>query len=57
MRTGQDTGRIRPEVDVDSEVDALITLADGLTVQVLLGRHTPESALAALRRRTAALRT
>jgi AcrR family transcriptional regulator len=56
LRTGQENGQIRPEVDAESETDALITLADGLTVQVLLGRHTPESALAALHRRTAGLR-
>lgn len=57
LRTGQESGQIRPEVDAESEADALITLADGLTVQVLLGRQTPESALAALHRRTAGLRT
>ncbi|SHF91006.1 TetR/AcrR family transcriptional regulator [Streptoalloteichus hindustanus] len=57
LRTGQENGQIRPEVDAESEADALITLADGLTVQVLLGRHSRESALAALHQRTTALRT
>ncbi|RKT52813.1 TetR/AcrR family transcriptional regulator [Saccharothrix australiensis] len=57
LRAGQEGGQIRPEVDAESEADALITLTDGLTVQVLLGRHTPRSALAALRRRTADLWT
>lgn len=57
LRAGQENGQIRPEVDAESEADALITLADGLTVQVLLGRHTPESALASLHQRTAGLRT
>ncbi|MBB5956371.1 AcrR family transcriptional regulator [Saccharothrix tamanrassetensis] len=57
LRAGQQDGRINPEVDATSEADALITLADGLTVQVLLGRHSPDSALAALRRQTAVLWT
>ncbi|MEU4445502.1 TetR/AcrR family transcriptional regulator [Actinosynnema sp. NPDC050801] len=57
LRAGQENGQIRPDVEIESETDALITLADGLTVQVLLGRHTPESALAVLQRRTTGLRT
>ncbi|MEU7528183.1 TetR/AcrR family transcriptional regulator [Saccharothrix sp. NPDC042600] len=56
LRTGRDNGQLNPGLDVESEADALITLTDGLTVQVLLGRHTRASALTTLRRRTATLR-
>nr|BFE98707.1 hypothetical protein GCM10020241_03830 [Streptoalloteichus tenebrarius] len=55
LRTGQESGQIRAEVEPETEAEALIALADGLTVQVLLGRHSPESARAAIRRRTTAL--
>jgi AcrR family transcriptional regulator len=57
LRTGQGNGQVRPEVDVGREADALITLTDGLTVQVLLGRHTPESARAAVHDRIVGLWT
>lgn len=57
LRAGQDHGQVRPDADIEREADALITLTDGLTVQVVLGRHTPESALAALRDRTVSLWT
>ncbi|MFI9384475.1 TetR/AcrR family transcriptional regulator [Kutzneria sp. NPDC052558] len=56
LRTGQDRGEIRPDIEVDREVDTMITLADGLTVQVLLGRHTRESAIAAIRAHAGHLR-
>ncbi|WP_406633338.1 TetR/AcrR family transcriptional regulator [Amycolatopsis sp. WGS_07] len=52
LGAAQDSGEVRTGLDLQQEVDAVLTLADGLTLQVLLGRHTPESAVAELRRQT-----
>ncbi|MFD2470588.1 TetR/AcrR family transcriptional regulator [Amycolatopsis silviterrae] len=52
LKAAQDSGEVRTGLDLRQEVDAVLTLADGLTLQVLLGRHTPESAVAELRRQT-----
>ncbi|WP_106398612.1 TetR family transcriptional regulator C-terminal domain-containing protein [Actinocorallia populi] len=49
-------GRLRPDLDAAREADALITLTDGLNLQVLFGRRTPDSAPAVLEERIAALR-
>ncbi|MCD9195145.1 TetR/AcrR family transcriptional regulator [Streptomyces albireticuli] len=57
LRTAQASGDVRPGTDTDGEADALIALADGLGMQVLMGRRTPGEALATLDRRLAALRT
>ncbi|WP_026403047.1 TetR/AcrR family transcriptional regulator [Actinomadura rifamycini] len=53
----QTHGHARPDLDGRQEAEALITLADGLNIQLLLGRHTAESARAALHHRLGALRT
>lgn len=53
LRAGQECGRIRPDVAPAHTAEELIALADGLTVQVLTGRHTRESALLTLRRSAA----
>ncbi|MEU6037736.1 TetR family transcriptional regulator C-terminal domain-containing protein [Actinomadura sp. NPDC047616] len=57
IRVAQDAGHARPGLDPAQEADSLITFTDGLNVQILVGRHTPESALTALNRRITALRT
>ncbi|MEU7578957.1 TetR family transcriptional regulator C-terminal domain-containing protein [Streptomyces sp. NPDC041068] len=41
---GQDTGELRTGLDPTEEAHALVALTDGLTAQVLVGHHTPESA-------------
>ncbi|UQI45202.1 TetR/AcrR family transcriptional regulator [Streptomyces sp. HU2014] len=56
LRTAQASGDVRSDADTDGEADALIALADGLSMQVLMGRRTPDAALATLDRRLAALR-
>ncbi|MGK5555540.1 TetR/AcrR family transcriptional regulator [Actinomadura kijaniata] len=56
IRTAQDAGHVRPDLDPEREADALITLTDGLNVQLLVGRHTADSARAELSRRIDALR-
>ncbi|GAA2427167.1 TetR/AcrR family transcriptional regulator [Actinomadura vinacea] len=53
----QTHGHARPDLDPVQEAEALITLTDGLNIQLLLGRHTPESARTALHHRLEALRT
>lgn len=55
VRLGQEGGRIAPEVVPAQVVEELIALVDGLTLQVIIGRQTPESALTVLRRSTAGL--
>ncbi|MEV8230453.1 TetR family transcriptional regulator C-terminal domain-containing protein [Streptomyces sp. NPDC079167] len=50
LRYGQSTGEIRPHLDPDHEAQTLLALADGLTVHVLTGHHSPDAALTALRR-------
>ncbi|WP_067571913.1 TetR/AcrR family transcriptional regulator [Nocardia acidivorans] len=57
VRVGQDSGRIRPEIVPAHAAEELIALTDGLTLHVLIGHHTPESASTILRRRTAGLWT
>lgn len=49
-------GHARPGLDAEQEADALVILIDGLNVQLLLGRHTPDSARTVLRHRIEALR-
>ncbi|WP_020670905.1 TetR/AcrR family transcriptional regulator [Amycolatopsis nigrescens] len=51
LRAGQDNGQIRAGLDIEHETETLIALADGLTIQILLGRHTRDSALATLHTR------
>ncbi|MEV0258515.1 TetR family transcriptional regulator C-terminal domain-containing protein [Streptomyces sp. NPDC050732] len=52
---GQDTGELRPGLDPSAEARALVALTDGLTAQVLVGHHTPESARGVLKRYAAGL--
>ncbi|MEU6112975.1 TetR/AcrR family transcriptional regulator [Streptomyces sp. NPDC047117] len=56
LRTAHDRGQARPDLDIDAEADALLTLTDGLNVQLLLGHHTPHTARTALTRRINTLR-
>jgi AcrR family transcriptional regulator len=55
LRVARDNGGLRPDVDPAAEAESLIAYADGLNLQLLLGRHTPNSARAALRRVIAGL--
>lgn len=55
IRAAQTHGHARPDLDPGQEADALITLTDGLNIQLLLERHTPDSARATLRHRLDAL--
>ncbi|UQS27513.1 TetR/AcrR family transcriptional regulator [Amycolatopsis thermalba] len=57
LRAAQDAGQVRAGLDVAAEVETLITLADGLTVQILLGRRTVASAREQLHTRLDGLRT
>ncbi|MBM7167426.1 TetR family transcriptional regulator C-terminal domain-containing protein [Streptomyces sp. G44] len=41
---GQDTGELPATLDPPAEARALLALTEGLTAQVLVGHHTPESA-------------
>ncbi|MFJ8827869.1 TetR/AcrR family transcriptional regulator [Streptomyces sp. NPDC102467] len=50
VRYGQDTGEILPHLDADHEAQTLLALADGLTVHVLAGSHSPAEAQAVLQR-------
>lgn len=50
IRYGQDTQEIPQHLDPDREAHTLLALADGLTVHVLAGRHSPATALAILQR-------
>jgi AcrR family transcriptional regulator len=56
IRVAQEHGRVRPDIDAEQEAESLITFTDGLNVQILIGRHTPDAALAALEQRFSALR-
>ncbi|WP_326693318.1 MULTISPECIES: TetR/AcrR family transcriptional regulator [unclassified Streptomyces] len=56
VRVAGERGHARPDIDADQEADSLVTFTDGLNVQILVGRHTPDSALAAVHQRIAALR-
>jgi AcrR family transcriptional regulator len=46
MRYGQDTREFPHTLDPDREANTLLALADGLTVHVLAGHHSPATALA-----------
>ncbi|GGK74757.1 TetR/AcrR family transcriptional regulator [Streptomyces flaveus] len=50
IRYGQDTQEILQRLDPDREAHTLLALADGLTVHVLAGHHSPATALATLQR-------
>ncbi|WP_243087498.1 TetR family transcriptional regulator C-terminal domain-containing protein [Streptomyces sp. 891-h] len=50
IRYGQDTGEIPRHFDPASEAQSLLAVADGLTVHVLAGHHSPETARTILRR-------
>ena len=50
IRYGQDTQEIPQHLDPTREAHTLLALADGLTVHVLAGHHSPEMALTILRR-------
>ncbi|MFF7020231.1 TetR/AcrR family transcriptional regulator [Streptomyces klenkii] len=56
LRTAQASGDVRSDADADGEADTLIALADGLSMQILTGRLTTDSALATLDRQLTALR-
>ncbi|MEU6180420.1 TetR family transcriptional regulator C-terminal domain-containing protein [Streptomyces coeruleorubidus] len=48
IRYGQDTEEIPPHLDAVQEAHTLLAVADGLTVHVLAGHHSPASASAVL---------
>ncbi|MDX3732612.1 TetR family transcriptional regulator C-terminal domain-containing protein, partial [Streptomyces caniscabiei] len=50
IRYGQDTREIPQHIDPTREAHTLLAVADGLTVHVLAGHHSPEMALAILQR-------
>ncbi|MGX5212639.1 TetR/AcrR family transcriptional regulator [Streptomyces violaceus] len=50
IRYGQDTQEIPAHLDAVQEAHTLLAVADGLTVHVLAGHHSPEVALAVLQR-------
>ncbi|WP_052865360.1 TetR/AcrR family transcriptional regulator [Streptomyces niger] len=50
IRYGQDTQEVLQGLDAEHEAHTLLALADGLTVHVLAGQHTPATALALLQR-------
>jgi AcrR family transcriptional regulator len=50
IRYGQDTGEMPPHLDPAHEANVLLALADGLTVHVLAGHHSPQAALDVLQR-------
>ncbi|GGS75007.1 TetR/AcrR family transcriptional regulator [Streptomyces violaceus] len=50
VRYGQDTQEIPEHLDAVQEAHTLLAVADGLTVHVLAGHHSPEVALAVLQR-------
>ncbi|MCT9140264.1 TetR/AcrR family transcriptional regulator [Streptomyces violarus] len=50
IRYGQDTQEIPEHLDAVQEAHTLLAVADGLTVHVLAGHHSPEVALAVLQR-------
>ncbi len=56
ISAAQTHGHAHPDLDPDQEAEALITLTDGLNIQLLLGRHTPGSARTALHHRLNGLR-
>ncbi|GAA0679913.1 MULTISPECIES: TetR/AcrR family transcriptional regulator [Streptomyces] len=50
IRYGQDTREFPEILDPDREAHTLLAVADGLTVHVLAGHHSPATALATLQR-------
>ncbi|MFD6276941.1 TetR/AcrR family transcriptional regulator [Streptomyces sp. NPDC060209] len=50
IRYGQSTREVPQHLDPDREAHTLLALADGLTVHVLAGHHSPATARAVLRR-------
>ena len=56
VRAARDAGDLRADLDPVQEADSLVTFSDGLNIQILFGRHTSDSATAALEHRLAALR-
>ncbi len=50
IRYGQDTREVRRNLDPECEARTLLALADGLTVQVVAGHHSPATALTILQR-------
>jgi AcrR family transcriptional regulator len=50
IRYGQDTQEIPAHLDAVQEAHTLLAVADGLTVHVLAGHHSPETAQAVLQR-------
>ncbi|MFF7794024.1 TetR family transcriptional regulator C-terminal domain-containing protein [Streptomyces sp. NPDC007991] len=50
IRYGQDAREIPQHLDAAREAHTLLAVADGLTVQVLAGHHSPETAAAVLQR-------
>jgi AcrR family transcriptional regulator len=50
IRYGQDTQEFPQHLDPAREAHTLLAVADGLTVHVLAGHHSPETALAILQR-------
>jgi AcrR family transcriptional regulator len=50
IRYGQDTQEIPPHLDAAQEAHTLLAVADGLTMHVLAGHHSAETASAVLQR-------
>ncbi|MFJ8946044.1 TetR/AcrR family transcriptional regulator [Streptomyces sp. NPDC102395] len=50
IRYGQDTGEVPQHLDPTREAHTLLAVADGLTVHVLAGHHSPQAALSILQR-------
>ncbi|GAA3919350.1 TetR/AcrR family transcriptional regulator [Streptomyces gulbargensis] len=50
VRYGQESGEFARSLDPDREAHTLLALADGLTVHVLAGHHSPATALDVLQR-------
>lgn len=55
LRHARDTGRVGSDVDPSHEATVLFALAGGLGESLLLGDHTPDSALAVVDRQLAGL--
>ncbi|WP_433576234.1 TetR/AcrR family transcriptional regulator [Nocardia brasiliensis] len=55
LRLGRESGQVRQEIVPDQTAEELIAVADGLTLQVLTRRLTPELAHKTLRKLTAGL--
>ncbi|WP_405166671.1 TetR family transcriptional regulator C-terminal domain-containing protein [Nocardia sp. NBC_01499] len=57
MRVGQESGGVHPGVIPAHVAEELIALTDGLTLQVLIGRQSSDTARAVMRRVATGLRT